>query len=378
MSGPLQGLRVLELARILAGPWAGQTLADLGADVIKVESPAGDDTRGWGPPFVDQDGTPSAAYFQSCNRGKSSVVADLKNAEDCARVAALAAEADVVIENFKKGGLAKFGLDYDTLSTANPALVYCSITGFGQSGPRASEPGYDLLIQAMSGIMDATGSADGPPTKMGVAFADIFSGLYTVIAVQAALAERGVSGRGQHIDISLFDCMLSVLANQAQNYFATGKTPKRKGNAHPNLMPYEMFEAKDGPFVIAAGNDGQFRALSGVLGLDADLIQRFATNAARVEGRAQVFDALSEKTRTWSRDALIDRLTKAGVPAGPINTVQEALSDPQTEWRRMVIAPEGDTGIRTPIAFSRSSLTLERGVPSLGTTQLAKVNWRTE
>ncbi|MEM9427637.1 MAG: CaiB/BaiF CoA-transferase family protein [Pseudomonadota bacterium] len=376
MAGPLSGLRVLELARILAGPWVGQTLADLGAEVIKVESPDGDDTRGWGPPFVEREDERSAAYFHGCNRGKSSVIADLTNKHDLARVAALAAEADVAVENFKLGGLQRFGLDYATLSTRNPGLIYCSITGFGQTGPRAAEPGYDLLIQAMSGIMDVTGAADGPPTKMGVAFADIFSGLYAVIAIQAALAERARSGRGQHIDISLFDCMLGVLANQAQNFFATGVSPKRKGNAHPNLMPYEVFPAKDGHLVIAVGNDGQFARLAGVLGIDALAEDdRFATNAARVTHRDGLFPLLAEQTGGWARGNLIAALTKANVPAGPINSIEDALNDPQTVARGMVVAPEGDTGLRTPIAFSRSTLHLDNGVPSHGATPLTEADW---
>jgi len=377
MTAPLEGLKVLELARILAGPWAGQTLADLGAEVIKVESPSGDDTRGWGPPFVERDGDTTAAYFQGCNRGKSSVVADLKNAEDRAHVLALADEADVVIENFKLGGLQRFGLDYQSLSARNPGLVYCSITGFGQTGPRAAEPGYDLLIQAMSGIMDVTGAADGPPTKMGVAFADIFSGLYTVIAVQAALAERAVSGKGQHIDIALFDCMLSVLANQAQNYFTTGRTPKRKGNAHPNLMPYEEFQAQDGHMVIACGNDGQFARLCEVLGLErGGEMDAFATNADRVRQRDVLYPILADRIAVWGRADLIAALIQAGVPAGPINSVEEALSDPQTEARGMVISADGDKGLRSPIAFSRSKLDLERGVPGHGATALSEAGWR--
>ena len=377
MTAPLEGLKVLELARILAGPWAGQTLADLGAEVIKVESPSGDDTRGWGPPFVERDGDTTAAYFQVCNRGKSSVVADLKNAVDRAHVLALADEADVVIENFKLGGLQRFGLDYESLSARNPGLVYCSITGFGQTGPRASEPGYDLLIQAMSGIMDITGAADGPPTKMGVAFADIFSGLYTVIAIQAALAERARSGKGQQIDISLFDCMLSVLANQAQNFFATGRTPKRRGNAHPNLMPYEEFQAQDGHMVIACGNDGQFARLCDVLELaQGGEMDAFATNADRVRQRDVLYPILADRIAGWGRADLIAALTQAGVPAGPINSVEEALSDPQTEARGMVISPDGDKGLRSPIAFSRSKLDLDRGVPRQGATALSEAGWR--
>jgi crotonobetainyl-CoA:carnitine CoA-transferase CaiB-like acyl-CoA transferase len=259
----------------------------------------------------------------------------------------------------------------------NPGVVYCSITGFGQTGPRASEPGYDLLIQAMSGIMDITGQADGPPTKMGVAFADIFSGLYATIAIQAALAERVRSGRGQHIDISLFDCMLSVLANQAQNYFATGQSPKRKGNTHPNLMPYEVLDVVDGHVVVAVGNDGQFRRFCAVLGL-ASLAEdaRFAKNAGRVAHRDDLLPLLLDRTRQWNRAALISALTQQGVPAGPINSVEEALKDPQTIARDMVISPGGDDGLRTPIIFSRSALDVEKGVPSHGDTALAAAKWR--
>ncbi|MDJ0640461.1 MAG: CaiB/BaiF CoA-transferase family protein [Paracoccaceae bacterium] len=378
MSAPLEGLRVLELARVLAGPWAGQLLADLGAEVIKVEAPAGDDTRAWGPPFVEKESDRSAAYFYGTNRGKSSVVADLRSPDDLLKVKALAAEADVIIENFKLGGLAKFGLDYEKLREANPGVVYCSITGFGQTGPRADEPGYDLLIQAMSGVMDITGAADGPPMKMGVAFADIFSGLYAGIGIQAALAERQVSGVGQHIDISLFDCMTGVLANQAQNLFATGKSPKRKGNAHPNLTPYEAFEAADGHIVIAVGNDGQFRALAGVLERpelagDPD----FATNKARLAHRDTLHDRLQAAIGAWGREDLFKALKRAGVPAGPINDLHAALTDPQLQAREMVIAPDGDQGLRTPLVFSRSTLKIEKGVPALGETPLAAAEWST-
>lgn len=377
MTAPLKGLRVLELARILAGPWTGQTLADLGAEVIKVESPDGDDTRRWGPPFLMKGGAQSAAYFNGCNRGKSSVIADLKSPGDLAHVKALAAEADVVLENFKQGGLRQFNLDYESVAHTNPKVVYCSITGFGQTGPRAQEPGYDLLIQAMSGVMDITGQTDGPPTKMGVAFADIFSGLYATIAIQAALAERAQSGRGQHIDISLFDCMLSVLANQAQNYFATGRSPKRKGNTHPNLMPYEVLDVADGHVVVAVGNDGQFRRFCAVLGVEhiPDSPQ-FSSNAERVAHRDELLPVLLAETRKWARDDLIEALTEQGVPAGPINSIAEALADPQTVARQMVISPEGDEGLRTPIVFSRSALDLEKGVPSHGDTALGDAIWR--
>lgn len=376
MTAPLEGLRVLEMARVLAGPWVGQVLADLGAEVIKIEAPSGDDTRAWGPPFIDREKDQSAAYFHGCNRGKSSVVADLKDAADLAAVQALAGEADVMVENFKLGTLARFGLDYETLMASNPGLVYCSITGFGQTGPRAAEPGYDLLIQAMSGVMDITGAKDGPPTKMGVAFADIFSGLYATIGIQAALIERAKTGRGKQIDISLFDCMLSVLANQAQNYFATGNSPKRRGNEHPNLTPYEVYEAADGHFVIAAGNDGQFRALCRVIGLDeiAD-DTRFSTNKARLAHRAELTTRLAEAFKAWSKLSLFKALTEAGVPAGPINSVEEALADPQTVARGMVVAPEGDQGLRTPIVFSDAELKIEHGIPALGQTSLQDAKW---
>ncbi|MCK5744895.1 MAG: CoA transferase, partial [Oricola sp.] len=326
---PLEGLRVLELARILAGPWIGQTLADLGADVIKVESPQGDDTRQWGPPFIERDGEKSAAYFHACNRGKRSVIADFRNADDLDMVRGLAAEADVVIENFKVGGLAKFGLDYASLSVTNPGLVYCSVTGFGQDGPYASRAGYDFLIQGMSGIMDLTGDPAGEPQKIGVAFADIFTGLYGVIAVQAALAERDRTGEGRHVDMALLDSMTGVLANQAMNYLASGVAPHRLGNAHPNIAPYQTFETADGWLIVAVGNDGQFARLCRVLGLDGFAADpRFTTNAARVEHRDALTALLSDRAREWIRDDLLAALEKAVVPAGPINTVEDVLADP--------------------------------------------------
>ncbi len=257
---PLAGVKVVELARILAGPWAGQVLADLGADVVKGESPAGDDTRGWGPPFVSNpDGTADAAYFHAANRGKRSEVADFTTPEGRARVRALAADADVLIENFKVGGLARHGLDYPSLSAINPRLVYCSITGFGQDGPRAPQAGYDFIVQGMSGIMDLTGEPDGPPQKIGVAYADILTGLYAVIAIQAALAERARSGLGQHVDMALFDVMAGTLANQAMNFLVSGTGPTRLGNAHPNIVPYAAFPTADGWFILAVGNDAQYR-----------------------------------------------------------------------------------------------------------------------
>ena len=368
MDAPLKGLRVLELARILAGPWIGQTLADLGADVIKVESPAGDDTRQWGPPFIERDGEKSAAYFHSCNRGKRSLTADFRDPDDLELVRRLAADADVVIENYKVGGLAKYGLDFATLSAANPRLVYCSVTGFGQDGPYASRAGYDFLIQGMSGIMDLTGDPDGEPQKIGVAFADIFTGLYGVIAIQAALAERQRTGSGKHVDMALLDCMTGVLANQAMNYLASGVTPHRLGNAHPNIAPYQSFETADGFLIVAVGNDGQFGRLCRVLGLDGLAADpRYATNAARVENREALTAMLSGRTRLWTRDDLLAALEEAVVPAGPINTVEDALGDPQTIHRGMQIAPGGVPGLRTPISFAGAPAPVsDRPSPRLG------------
>ena len=370
---PLVGLKVIELARILAGPWAGQILADLGAEVIKVESPAGDDTRQWGPPFIEYaDGSKDAAYFHAANRGKTSVVIDFATPEGQAEVKRLVADADVLIENFKVGTLAKYGLDYASLSAANPKLVYCSITGFGQDGPYASRPGYDFIVQGMSGIMDLTGDPDGQPQKIGVAFADIMTGLYAVIAIQAALAARAVSGRGDHIDMALFDVMTGVLANQAQNYLVSGQSPKRLGNAHPNITPYAVFPTSDGWFILAVGNDGQFRKFCAAMGLDA-LAQdpRFTSNALRLEHRGVIEVLIAEATRLRSRAELLALCEAAGVPAGPINSVADAFADPQIIARQMQQAfttPDGQAvaGVRTPIRFAGMSLKLGAAAPRLG------------
>jgi crotonobetainyl-CoA:carnitine CoA-transferase CaiB-like acyl-CoA transferase len=283
---------VLELARVLAGPWIGQTLADLGADVIKVEAPEGDETRGWGPPFA-ADG--SAAYFHSCNRNKRSIALDFRDAQDRALARRLAASADVVLENFKVGGLAKYGLDYPAVAAGNPGVVYCSVTGFGQDGPYAPRPGYDFIIQAMGGIMDLTGEPEGAPQKPGVAYADLFTGLYGTIAVQAALAQRARTGQGQHIDMALFDTQLAVLANQASNWLIGGRVPRRMGNAHPNIVPYQVFQAADGPLVIACGNDGQFARLCVELGLELHRDARLTMNRGRLEHRAEVIGALAAR-----------------------------------------------------------------------------------
>jgi crotonobetainyl-CoA:carnitine CoA-transferase CaiB-like acyl-CoA transferase len=364
-ASPLKGLRVIELARILAGPWIGQVLADLGADVIKVESPEGDDTRKWGPPWIDIDGERSAAYFHACNRGKRSIVADFSTPDGQEVVRRLVAGADVLIENFKVGGLAKYGLDAATLASLNPRLITCSITGFGQDGPYAQRAGYDFMIQGMGGIMDLTGDPAGEPQKIGVAFADIFTGLYGVIAIEAALVERERTGRGKQIDMALFDAMAGVLANQAMNYLASGVAPRRMGNAHPNIVPYQTFRVADGFIIIAVGNDEQYRRLCGVIGLDAG-DARFATNALRVANRAELSPMVEALTLGWKRDDLLAALEKAVVPAGPINSVADVFADPQFIHRAMQIAPGGIPGVRTPITFEDGPGASSLRAPKLG------------
>ncbi len=362
---------MLELARILAGPWAGQTLADLGAEVTKVEAPEGDDTRRWGPPFVENpDGTHDAAYFRSANRGKSSVVLDFRTPEGQAEVRRLAASSDVLIENFKVGGLAKYGLDHASLSALNPRLIYCSITGFGQDGPYAHRAGYDFIIQGMGGMMAITGEPEGAPQKMGVAISDLATGLYAVIAIQAALIQREKTGRGQHIDMALLDTMTGLLGNQAANYFATGETPPRMGNAHVNIAPYAVFPSADGWLILAVGNDGQFRRFCAVAGMEelAD-DPRFATNPARVANRAELTPIVEGITRRFDRDALLALLEQAGVPAGPINSVAQALTDPQIAARGMVLRGERLDTVRTPIRFSDADLATGRPAPRLGERQ---------
>ena len=359
---PLDGLKVLELARVLAGPWIGQTLADLGADVIKVESPEGDETRGWGPPFAE-DG--AAAYFHAANRNKRAIRVDFRDPAERSQASALAARADVVLENFKVGGLVKFGLDYASVAATNPGVVYCSVTGFGQDGPRAAEPGYDFLIQAMGGIMDLTGEPDGPPEKAGVAITDLFTGLYGVIAVQAALALRARTGRGQHIDMALFDCQIAMLANQATNHLIGGRQPRRLGNAHPNIAPYQLFEAADAPLVIACGNDGQFARLCGALGLTLHADPRFALNRGRVENRAALTAALAPQFARRTRAEALAAMAAAGVPAGPINTVADAFADPQAQHRGLAQSIGGSTSPRAPLRFSDAEIARDRPPPRL-------------
>jgi len=374
---PLEGLKVLELARILAGPWVGQLLADLGADVVKVERPGvGDDTRGWGPPFIEgaEGDDLSAAYFHSCNRGKRSIAVDFETPEGQDLVRRLASQADVVVENFKVGGLKKYGLDYEGLKQVNPRLVYCSITGFGQTGPYAARAGYDFMIQGLGGIMDLTGDPEGEPQKIGVAYVDMFTGVYSVVGILAALRKRDATGEGAHLDMALLDVQTSVLANQAMNYLASGKSPRRMGNAHPNIVPYQVFPVADGHVIVAVGNDGQFARFVSVLG-KPELAQdeRFGTNAGRVGYRAELVPLLTELTLTFTREDLLAALEGQGVPAGPINRVADVFADPQVIARGMKIdlpsqAAKGGAipSVRSPIVMDGQPMAAGRPSPRLG------------
>ena len=380
LQGPLAGVRVLDLSRVLAGPWATQTLADLGAEVIKIERPgAGDDTRHWGPPFTTTtDGSKGdAAYFLCANRGKKSVALDIASPEGAEAVRKLAATCDVVVENFKTGGLKKYGLDHAALSAVNPKLVYCSITGFGQDGPDAHRAGYDYMIQAMGGLMSITGQPDGAPgaepMKVGVAVVDLFTGLYASNAILAALWHARATGEGQHVDIALFDVQAAMLANQATNWFVSGKAPTRMGNAHPNLAPYQPFPCSDGMVVIAVGNDGQFRALTRALGVEpmgAD--PRFSTNALRVQHRAELSPALSALTAGFTMKGLMAALEAAGVPCGPVNTIDQVFDEPQALHRGLTVEqsrPDLATPIRTvalPIRLSKTPVRYDAPPPKLG------------
>jgi crotonobetainyl-CoA:carnitine CoA-transferase CaiB-like acyl-CoA transferase len=377
---PLTGVRVLDLSRVLAGPWAGQLLADLGADVVKVEKPgAGDDTRAWGPPYLkDASGrdTTEASYFLCANRNKRSVAIDIATPEGQAQVRALAQQADVLLENFKVGGLQRYGLDYASLKEANPCLVYCSITGFGQTGPYAARAGYDFLIQGMGGLMSVTGQPDGEPgagpQKVGVALTDIMTGLYATIAVQAALAEREKSGLGQHIDLALLDVQIACLANQASNYLAGGLVPRRMGNAHPNIVPYQAFPTADGDIILAVGNDGQFAKFCAVAGKpEWSSDERFASNAQRVANRAVLVPLLRQATVMRTSADWIAALEAAGVPCGPINRIDEVFADPQVVARGLRIAlPHPLAGqvplVANPIRLSGSPVAYQRPPPLLG------------
>ena len=377
MPGPLDGLRVLELARILAGPWAGQILADLGADVIKVERKGpGDDTRGWGPPFVEAAGGGhlGSAYFHSTNRGKRSIELDFESKDGQRIVTKLAARSDILIENFKVGGLAKFGLDYASLSKVNPRLVYCSVTGFGQNGPYASRAGYDLMAQGMGGIMDITGTADGEPTRAGVPVADIFTGVYSVIGVLAGIIQRDRTGRGCLVDTSLLDSQVGVLANQALNYLVSGKVPERIGNAHPNIVPYQVFPVADGHVIVAVGNDGQFAKFSAVIG-EPGLAKdpAYLTNADRLGRRAELVAKISALTRKMTQAELLNGLEAVGVPSGPINRLDQVFSDAQVIHRGMKLSLASDQakagaipGVRTPIMLDTVPMASARTAPKLG------------
>lgn len=391
---PLKGLKILELARVLAGPWIGQLLADLGADVVKVERRGtGDDTRAWGPPFIarkggNKDGPDlGAAYFHACNRGKRSIEADFDDPADVAMIRDLASAADVVVENFKFGGLVKYGLDAASLRAMKPDLVYCSITGFGQSGPYAARAGYDFIIQGMAGAMDITGQPDGHPTKAGYATADIFTGMYASVAILAALRRRDRTGEGAHIDCALLDTQIAVLGNQAMNYLVSGKKPQRLGNAHPNIVPYDVFPVAEGYIIIATGNDGQYHRLCDALGAK-DLSENpdYATNRDRVTHRAVLIPKISALTSRLGKADLLARLEALGVPTGPINGLDEVFADPQVQARGMRVdlaLPEAEGGtvpsVRSPIVIDGAPQVSTRSSPILGQHSaeiLADPNWK--
>ncbi len=372
---PLAGIRVLDLSRILAGPWAGQTLADLGADVIKVERPGeGDDTRHWGPPFLNSTG--DAGYFLAVNRGKRSITVDIATATGQDVVKALAASSDVVLENYKVGTLARYGLGAAELRAINPRLVYCSVTGYGQTGPRSAQPAYDFMIQASGGLMSVTGEADdrpgGGPQKVGVPMIDLMTGMYATTAILAALVHRATTNTGETIDIAMLDVQLATLANQGMNYLLTGKAPGRHGNRHPNIQPQDVFACRSGHIVIAVGNDGQFRQLCSVLGrpdLAAD--PRFVTNQGRVEHLDALMDLLGATFRSDDAANWLERLERSGVPHGPINTIEAALADPQVVHRGMVVpVPHPDDPelrlLASPMRFGGAALRPERPPPRLG------------
>jgi len=363
---PLKGIRVIELARILAGPWAGQTLADLGAEVIKIESKTGDDTRTWGPPFIKTEDESNAAYYHSCNRGKHSVSLDFNDEDDLLKLKTLIATADILIENFKVGGLDKYGLDYTNLRTKYPSLIYCSITGFGQTGPYAKRAGYDFLMQGMSGLMSITGEPEGQPQKVGVAVTDIFTGLYAVIAVQAALRTRDTTGFGQHIDLSLLDVATATTANQAMNYLTTGISPNRKGNNHPNIVPYCAVPTSDGHIILAVGNDSQFENFSKIFNANWYKEDKYKTNPARLKNRDELLSLIEENTTNISSIDLLSQCENFGVPAGPINTMEDVFNDPQILHRGMKIDLNGVPSVKNPIIFSDIEMSYDRPSPNLG------------
>ncbi|WP_346836501.1 CaiB/BaiF CoA-transferase family protein [Microbulbifer sp. SAOS-129_SWC] len=380
MAGPLSHLKVLDLSRILAGPWAGQVFADFGAEVIKVERPErGDDTRHWGPPYLkDRDGadTTDAAYYLSANRGKKSITVDITTAEGQALIRELAAKCDIVLENYKVGGLEKYGLDYASIKAVNPGIVYCSITGFGQTGPYKNRAGYDAMIQGMGGLMSITGIPEGQPgagpQKVGVAVADLMTGMYAVSAVLAAIVHRNETGTGQHIDLALLDTQVAWLANQAQNFLQSGKSPERQGTGHPNIVPYQAVPSADGYFMLAIGNDDQFKRFCAIAGV-GELAENpaYATNAARVLAREQLVPLVEAATREQPSAWWLEKLSDAHVPCGPINTLDQVFADPQVQARGMVVEqPHPQAGkvktVRNPVVFSDTALEYEQGPPMLG------------
>lgn len=384
---PLDGIRVLELARILAGPWCGQLLADLGADVVKVERPqTGDDTRTWGPPFVkDAAGNVwGSAYYHCCNRGKKSIAVDFETEDGRNLIRELASHCDVLIENFKVGSLKKYGLDAATLQKLNPKLIYCSISGFGQTGPSAERAGYDYIIQGMAGLMDVTGEPDREPQKIGVAVVDIFTGVYSAVAILAALRRRDATGLGGHIDMALMDTATAILANQAMNFLTTGQSPRRLGNAHPNIAPYQVFQVADGHIIIAVGNDRQFQALCSILDIGAAATDpKFQTNAARVENRQDLADVLTSCLSRFTRAEILARLENAGVPAGPINQVGDVFLDPQVIYRGMridLVEEDGSrvSGVSSPIVMDGVRMGSSAPSPMLGGTKgdVLVNNWK--
>ncbi|MBJ9984319.1 CoA transferase [Acinetobacter sp. S40] len=374
--GALTGLTVLDLSRVLAGPWCGQILADLGAEVIKVERPkVGDDTRMWGPPWMlNNQGqlTKEAGYYQAANRNKYSVAIDIASEEGQQLIQEMVKDADVLIENYKAGSLAKYGLDYATLNKINPQLIYCSITGFGQTGPRAEEPGYDFVIQGMSGLMSITGEENQEPQKVGVAVADIQTGLYATVAIQAALWSRLTTGKGQHIDLSLLDVQVAALANQGMNFLTTGKSPVRMGNAHPNIVPYQLFKAKDKDFIIACGNDKQFRDLCIAIER-TDLLERsdYLTNKDRVANRNKLIAILSAHFLAHAANYWVERIHAKKVPVGMINSIEDALNEPQIQARQMIVniphlQNQAFNMIASPIKLSETPIEYRNAPPQLG------------
>lgn len=369
--GPLQGTLVLDLSRVLAGPWAGQALADLGARVIKVERPGrGDDTRSWGPPYLESENGKESAYYLSANRGKESVAVDFKDPRGRDIVLKLAAEADILIENYKVGGLVKYGLDYDPVKAVNPAIVYCSISGFGQRGPYAQKPGYDFMIQAMSGLMSITGTEQ--PTKVGVAVSDLIAGLYASVGILGAYVKARETGQGEYIDISLLDVQLATLANQASNYLVSGESPGLAGNAHPNIVPYQVFETADDPIVVAVGNDGQFKVFCEAIAC-ADLAtdQRFASNSMRVKNRQTLVPMLAEILAGQPASHWLALLEEHGVPASPVNNIAAAFDDPHVQARETQVQLQRDDlggvpGVRSPIRYRGQDSGSDRAPPALG------------